>query len=93
MKLPNLEVLTLVGCNGIDDEALCSVKKDCSKSLQVIILIGHFDFFSLEKIGHFDFFFSRKIGHFDPPVTNASPSFHTNNIFLKSFLHQNTIRS
>jgi F-box and leucine-rich repeat protein 2/20 len=44
MKLPKLEVLTLVGCNGIDDEALGSVKKDCSKSLQVIILIGHFDF-------------------------------------------------
>jgi hypothetical protein len=61
MKLPNLEVLTLVGCNGIDDEALGSVKKDCSKSVQVIILIGHFDFL-------------RKIGHFDPHVTNASPS-------------------
>jgi F-box and leucine-rich repeat protein 2/20 len=44
MKLPNLEELTLVGCSGIDDEALGSDKTDCSKSLKVIILIGHFDF-------------------------------------------------
>jgi hypothetical protein len=55
MKLPNLEELTLVGCSGINAEALGSDKTDCSKSLQVIILIGHFDFL-------------QKIGHFDPPV-------------------------
>ena len=35
MKLPNLQVLTLVGCIGIDDDALVSLDKECSKSLQV----------------------------------------------------------
>ena len=35
MKLPNLQVLTLVGCIGIDDDALGSLDKECSKSLQV----------------------------------------------------------
>ncbi|WVZ54892.1 hypothetical protein U9M48_005632 [Paspalum notatum var. saurae] len=36
MKLPNLQVLTLVGCIGIDDDALGSVENECSKSLQVL---------------------------------------------------------
>ncbi|KAG2614519.1 F-box/LRR-repeat protein 3-like isoform X1 [Panicum virgatum] len=36
MKLPNLQVLTLVGCIGIDDDALGSLDKECSKSLQVL---------------------------------------------------------
>ncbi|GJN28500.1 hypothetical protein PR202_gb16633 [Eleusine coracana subsp. coracana] len=36
MKLPNLEVLTLVGCSGIDDDALSSMEKDCNKSLKVL---------------------------------------------------------
>ena len=35
MKLPNLQQLTLVGCIGIDDDALGSLEKECSKSLQV----------------------------------------------------------
>ena len=35
MKLPNLQQLTLVGCIGIDDDALGSLDKECSKSLQV----------------------------------------------------------
>ena len=35
MKLPNLQVLTLVGCIGIDDDALGSLDKECCKSLQV----------------------------------------------------------
>jgi len=35
MKLPNLQELTLVGCIGIDDDALGSLEKECSKSLQV----------------------------------------------------------
>ncbi|GJN40444.1 hypothetical protein PR202_gb29657 [Eleusine coracana subsp. coracana] len=35
MKLPNLEVLTLVGCSGIDDDALSSIEKHCIKSLKV----------------------------------------------------------
>jgi hypothetical protein len=43
MKLPNLEMLTLAGCSGIDDEALGSIEKDCSKSLQVTIVLDHFD--------------------------------------------------
>ncbi|CAD6268921.1 unnamed protein product [Miscanthus lutarioriparius] len=38
MKLPNLQELTLVGCIGIDDDALCSLEKECSKSLQVLDL-------------------------------------------------------
>lgn len=37
MKLQNLQVLLLVGCNGIDDDALTSLDQECSKSLQVII--------------------------------------------------------
>uniref|UniRef100_A0ACD5YHR8 Uncharacterized protein n=1 Tax=Avena sativa TaxID=4498 RepID=A0ACD5YHR8_AVESA len=36
MKLPNLEVLSLVGCVGIDDDALGSLENECSKSLQVL---------------------------------------------------------
>ncbi|RCV36889.1 hypothetical protein SETIT_8G017600v2 [Setaria italica] len=36
MKLPDLQVLTLVGCIGIDDDALASLEKECSKSLQVL---------------------------------------------------------
>ncbi|XP_025827453.1 F-box/LRR-repeat protein 3-like isoform X3 [Panicum hallii] len=36
MKLPNLQVLPLVGCIGIDDDALGSLDKECSKSLQVL---------------------------------------------------------
>ncbi|CAD6258777.1 unnamed protein product [Miscanthus lutarioriparius] len=36
MKLPNLQELTLVGCIGIDDDALDSLDKECSKSLQVL---------------------------------------------------------
>ncbi|CAM0152185.1 unnamed protein product [Urochloa decumbens] len=36
MKLPKLQVLTLLGCIGIDDDALCSLEKECSKSLQVL---------------------------------------------------------
>ncbi|KAL5205321.1 hypothetical protein ABZP36_033530 [Zizania latifolia] len=36
MKLQNLEVLILVGCNGIDDDALTSLDQECSKSLQVL---------------------------------------------------------
>ncbi|CAO2147398.1 unnamed protein product [Urochloa humidicola] len=36
MKLPSLQVLTLVGCIGIDDGALGSLHKECSKSLQVL---------------------------------------------------------
>ncbi|KAG8050828.1 hypothetical protein GUJ93_ZPchr0009g898 [Zizania palustris] len=36
MKLQNLEVLILVGCNGIDDDALDSLDQECSKSLQVL---------------------------------------------------------
>ncbi|TVU51560.1 hypothetical protein EJB05_02995, partial [Eragrostis curvula] len=36
MKLPNLEVLTLVGCTGIDDDALGSIEKDCNKTLKVL---------------------------------------------------------
>jgi F-box/leucine-rich repeat protein 2/20 len=32
MKVPNLQVLTLVGCIGID--ALDNLEKGCSKSLQ-----------------------------------------------------------
>jgi F-box/leucine-rich repeat protein 2/20 len=35
MKLPNLQVLTLEGCIGIDDGALAGLDKECSKSLQV----------------------------------------------------------
>uniref|UniRef100_A0A0E0BMR6 F-box/LRR-repeat protein 15-like leucin rich repeat domain-containing protein n=1 Tax=Oryza glumipatula TaxID=40148 RepID=A0A0E0BMR6_9ORYZ len=35
MKLQNLQVLLLVGCNGIDDDALTSLDQECSKSLQV----------------------------------------------------------
>ncbi|XP_066359028.1 F-box/LRR-repeat protein 3-like [Miscanthus floridulus] len=38
MKLPNLQELTLVGCIGIDDDALGSLEKECSKSLQVLDL-------------------------------------------------------
>ena len=38
MKLPNLQELTLVGCIGIDDDALGSLQKECSKSLQVLDL-------------------------------------------------------
>nr|CAB3488843.1 unnamed protein product [Digitaria exilis] len=36
IKLPNLQVLTLVGCIGIDDDALASLEKEYSKSLQVL---------------------------------------------------------
>lgn len=36
MKLPNLQELTLVGCIGIDDGALVSLERECSKSLQVL---------------------------------------------------------
>uniref|UniRef100_A0A0D3HQI1 F-box/LRR-repeat protein 15-like leucin rich repeat domain-containing protein n=1 Tax=Oryza barthii TaxID=65489 RepID=A0A0D3HQI1_9ORYZ len=36
MKLQNLQVLLLVGCNGIDDDALTSLDQECSKSLQVL---------------------------------------------------------
>ncbi|KAK3139163.1 hypothetical protein QOZ80_5AG0378810 [Eleusine coracana subsp. coracana] len=36
MKLPNLEVLILVGCSGIDDDALSSIETDCNKSLKVL---------------------------------------------------------
>ncbi|XP_062181971.1 F-box/LRR-repeat protein 3-like isoform X2 [Phragmites australis] len=36
MKLPDLEVLELMGCVGIDDDALCSLEKDRNKSLQVL---------------------------------------------------------
>lgn len=36
MKLPSLEVLSLVGCVGIDDDALASLEKECTKSLQVL---------------------------------------------------------
>ncbi|KAK1629403.1 hypothetical protein QYE76_003718 [Lolium multiflorum] len=36
MKLPNLEVLSLVGCVGIDDDALASLENECSKSLKVL---------------------------------------------------------
>jgi len=36
MKLQNLQVLTLVGCVGIDDDALGCLEKECSKSLQVL---------------------------------------------------------
>ncbi|CAD6269072.1 unnamed protein product [Miscanthus lutarioriparius] len=38
MKLPSLQELTLVGCIGIDDDALGSLEKECSKSLQVLDL-------------------------------------------------------
>ncbi|XP_066334521.1 F-box/LRR-repeat protein 3-like [Miscanthus floridulus] len=36
MKLPNLQQLTLVGGIGIDDDALGSLDKECSKSLHVL---------------------------------------------------------
>ncbi|XP_062203957.1 F-box/LRR-repeat protein 3-like isoform X2 [Phragmites australis] len=36
MKLPKLEVLALVGCVGIDDDALGCLEKVCNKSLQVL---------------------------------------------------------
>uniref|UniRef100_J3NAR5 F-box/LRR-repeat protein 15-like leucin rich repeat domain-containing protein n=1 Tax=Oryza brachyantha TaxID=4533 RepID=J3NAR5_ORYBR len=36
MKLQNLQVLLLVGCNGIDDDALSSLDQQCSRSLQVL---------------------------------------------------------
>nr|CAB3462824.1 unnamed protein product [Digitaria exilis] len=36
IKLTNLQVLTLVGCIGIDDDALSSLEKEYSKSLQVL---------------------------------------------------------
>lgn len=42
MKLPNLEVLALVGCVGIDDDALSGLENECSKSLRVIIKLDHF---------------------------------------------------
>lgn len=42
MKLPSLEVLSLVGCVGIDDDALASLEKECTKSLQVLIELAHF---------------------------------------------------
>jgi hypothetical protein len=35
MKLPSLQELTLVGCIAIDDDALGSLERECSKSLQV----------------------------------------------------------
>ncbi|ONM20096.1 F-box/LRR-repeat protein 3 [Zea mays] len=36
MKLPSLQELTLVGCIAIDDDALGSLERECSKSLQVL---------------------------------------------------------
>ncbi|KAJ1264461.1 hypothetical protein BS78_08G002500 [Paspalum vaginatum] len=36
MSLPSLQTLTLEGCIGIDDDALASLDKDCSKSLQAL---------------------------------------------------------
>ncbi|XBH69046.1 hypothetical protein VPH35_097043 [Triticum aestivum] len=38
MKLPNLEVLALAGCVGIDDDALGGLENECSKSLRVLDL-------------------------------------------------------